>query len=185
MKQAPAPRSLDLVIDFVNTLDLEAGSDELAGDGARAWFVSRGLLDAGPGLSTLELRAAVELREALRSLMLANNGAGSAHAQAGETLERAAREGELGVAFGPDGAASLLARGVGVAGALASVLAPVAEAGADGTWRRAKACLAHDCLWAFYDRSRNRSGVWCEMAVCGNRAKVSAYRGRSRRQARR
>jgi predicted RNA-binding Zn ribbon-like protein len=48
----------------------------------------------------------------------------------------------------------------------------------DGTWVRLKACLDPDCGWAFYDRSRNRSGHWCEMAVCGSRHKVRAYRAR-------
>jgi predicted RNA-binding Zn ribbon-like protein len=49
----------------------------------------------------------------------------------------------------------------------------------DGTWARVKACRAEDCRWAFYDFSRNRSGTWCDMAVCGNRAKVRAYRART------
>ena len=64
-------------------------------------------------------------------------------------------------------------------GFLATLLVPVAEASRDGSWQRVKACRAGDCLWAFYDRSRNRSGVWCNMAVCGNRAKVRTYRQRS------
>src|SRR3712207_8580100 len=41
---------------------------------------------------------------------------------------------------------------------------------------RLKACPWDSCQWAFYDQSRNRSGVWCNMAVCGNRAKVAAHR---------
>ncbi|MGH2778535.1 MAG: CGNR zinc finger domain-containing protein, partial [Actinomycetota bacterium] len=31
---------------------------------------------------------------------------------------------------------------------------------------------------AFYDHSKNRSGKWCTMRVCGNRAKTRAYRER-------
>jgi predicted RNA-binding Zn ribbon-like protein len=54
----------------------------------------------------------------------------------------------------------------------------VAAAAADGTWERAKACRADDCRWAFYDQSRNRSARWCDMAVCGNRTKVRAYRAK-------
>jgi predicted RNA-binding Zn ribbon-like protein len=71
----------------------------------------------------------------------------------------------------------------GLPGALAALLVPVAEAIADGTWSRVKACRADDCHWAFYDFSRNRSGAWCEMAVCGNREKVRAYRERAPRKA--
>jgi predicted RNA-binding Zn ribbon-like protein len=58
------------------------------------------------------------------------------------------------------------------------VLAIVAEAMAEGTWSRLKACREHSCEWAFYDRSRNRSGVWCSMEGCGNRAKARAFRER-------
>jgi predicted RNA-binding Zn ribbon-like protein len=50
----------------------------------------------------------------------------------------------------------------------------------DGTWDRMKACRADDCEWAFYDSSRNRSGTWCSMEVCGNRAKARAFRARHR-----
>jgi predicted RNA-binding Zn ribbon-like protein len=65
-----------------------------------------------------------------------------------------------------------------VDGALGALLGTVAAAMADGTWSRLKACRADNCHWAFYDHTRNRSGVWCDMAVCGNRAKVRAYRHR-------
>ena len=69
----------------------------------------------------------------------------------------------------------------GVDGALGRLLAIVAAAQADGTWERLKACPWDTCRWAFYDHSRNRSGVWCSMAVCGNRAKVQAFRARQER----
>jgi predicted RNA-binding Zn ribbon-like protein len=111
--------------------------------------------------------------------MLANNE-GGADGDAARELERAARRGELGVHFSA-GAVSLAPAAGGVAGALARLLVPVARAIEDGSWLRAKACPAPDCHWAFYDRSRNRSGVWCDMAVCGNRTKVRAYRERAPR----
>ncbi len=41
-----------------------------------------------------------------------------------------------------------------------------------------KVCGNDACRFLFLDRSRNRSRVWCEMAVCGNRAKVSRFRHR-------
>ncbi|HEX6579263.1 MAG TPA: CGNR zinc finger domain-containing protein, partial [Actinomycetota bacterium] len=30
----------------------------------------------------------------------------------------------------------------------------------------------------FFDRSKNKSGKWCSMNACGNRAKVRAFRAR-------
>ena len=41
---------------------------------------------------------------------------------------------------------------------------------------RVKACPA--CAWLFVDRSRNRRRVWCDMEVCGNRAKSQRYYAR-------
>ncbi len=54
----------------------------------------------------------------------------------------------------------------------------VAVAAIDGTWKRLKVCPAEDCRWAFYDNAKNRMGVWCQMAECGNRRKARAHRAR-------
>ncbi|HEX5224957.1 MAG TPA: CGNR zinc finger domain-containing protein [Solirubrobacteraceae bacterium] len=172
------PNGLALVIDFVNTFDREEETDELADTrSATAWLEDRGLLPAGHAeIGARDRERAVSLREALRAMLLANNGA-EPSAEAALELERTAGAGELGVHFDVGGA-SLVASAGGVPGALASLLAPVAHAMRDGTWVRVKACRADDCEWAFYDRSRNRSGVWCDMAVCGNREKVRTYRRR-------
>jgi predicted RNA-binding Zn ribbon-like protein len=178
----PAPHALDLVIDFVNTADLETGEEALAEPaGLAAWLSGRGLLPAGTKPSARELRGAIELREALRRTMLAHNG-GAPDTAAGELLGEVARRGGLSVQFGQD-TARLAPTADGLPAALAALLVPVAEAMADDSWRRVKACRAEDCRWAFYDFSRNRAGTWCDMAVCGNREKVRAYRQRAPRAA--
>jgi predicted RNA-binding Zn ribbon-like protein len=182
--EAKIPHSLELVIDFVNTLDPDEPVDTFATpEGLGDWLVARGLLDA-PNLPLREVdrREAIELREALLALMLAHNGI-AADGDAARELDEVARRGQLGVQFRDDGSAQLAARGEGFKGALAGVVVPVAEAASDGSWERVKACRADDCQWAFYDRSRNRSGVWCDMAVCGNRAKVRAHRRRGAQSA--
>jgi predicted RNA-binding Zn ribbon-like protein len=183
---AAAPHDLDLVIDFVNTLDIEEGEDALASpDALRRWLLERELLDRRPAVAEADRRQAVRLREALRELMLANAGETPAE-RPGENeppeaeLERAARAGRLQIGFDAGATVRTLPDAEGVPGALAQLLVPVADAMRDGTWSRVKACRADDCHWAFYDRSRNRSGVWCEMAVCGNRTKVRTYRSRRR-----
>ena len=173
-----APHQLDLVIDFVNTFDLEERTEALADEaGLAAWLAERGLLAKDEKVTSAQLGAALELREALRATMLANNGAPE-DVPAAAALERAARRGELSVHF-CDGTSRLEPCVDGPDGALAALLAPVAEAMSDGTWARVKACRADSCQWAFYDFSRNRSGTWCDMAVCGNREKVRAYRERT------
>ncbi len=171
------PHDLQLVIDFVNTFDAETGIDEIATPGALAdWLAGRLGADPTPPLSAREIEQALRLREALRAVMLAHNGGPAG--PVGAELEDAARRGPLSVCFGTTGAVSFEPRAAGFAGALAWLLVPVATAAADGTWERVKACHAEDCRWAFYDHSRNRAGRWCDMAVCGNRTKVRAYRAK-------
>lgn len=49
-----------------------------------------------------------------------------------------------------------------------------------GNWPRLRLCKNGACHWAFFDRSRNGSRVWCSMGACGARAKARAYRERQR-----
>jgi predicted RNA-binding Zn ribbon-like protein len=177
----PAPDDLDLVLDFVNTADLETGAEALGSPAELSdWLADRGLLAPAAKLGTADLASAIELREALRRAMLAHNGGPAENADEA-LLERTARRGNLSVSFN-DGDARLVPLDTGLAGALAALLVPVARSMADGSWARAKACRADDCHWGFYDFSRNHSGTWCDMAVCGNREKVRAYRDRGARE---
>lgn len=45
---------------------------------------------------------------------------------------------------------------------------------------RTRRCEGKECGWLFFDATKNRSRRWCEMRVCGNRAKVAASRQRRR-----
>jgi predicted RNA-binding Zn ribbon-like protein len=92
-------------------------------------------------------------------------------------LDAAARRAGLAVRFA-DGATRFAPSTAGVRGAIGRILAEVSAAMADATWERMKACRADDCRWAYLDTARNRSRAWCSMRVCGNRAKVQAYRER-------
>jgi predicted RNA-binding Zn ribbon-like protein len=175
-----APDDLDLTLDFVNTADLETGEEAFGSPGELSdWLAARGLLGPATELGPKDLSAALELREALRRAMFAHNGGPTEEPDAA-AMEKAARRGRLSVSF-VKGEARLVPLTGGVAGALAAVLVPVARAMSDGSWERVKACRADDCHWGFYDFSRNRSGTWCNMAVCGNREKVRAYRDRGPR----
>lgn len=169
----PAPGRLALVERFVNTVDREHGREMLSTPERL-----RAVLDLDPRarVSEGDLRRALEVREALRRLALANNGA-PADPAALAALERAAERGGLVVRF-DRGGASLEPRTRTVDGALADLVGAVYTAMADGTWSRLKACRRDVCHWLFYDRSRNRSAVWCRMTVCGNRVKTKAYRER-------
>jgi predicted RNA-binding Zn ribbon-like protein len=93
-------------------------------------------------------------------------------------LDAVAQRGELTLRFDGAGGASLVPEAAGCSGALARLLAVVHDSIAQGTWIRLKACRDHGCEWAFYDHTKNRSGAWCSMEVCGNRAKARVYRER-------
>lgn len=175
----PAPGGLELIRAFVNTLDVEDAEDQLETPEALvAWLADRGLLEAGSPATRADVRRAVALREAFREVLLGHHGGYEVDPAAPRTLEDTARRARVEIRFDPDGIARPAPARGGVDGALGRMLAVVAQAQAEGTWQRLKSCPADDCRWAYYDRSRNRSAVWCNMAVCGNRAKVRSYRER-------
>jgi predicted RNA-binding Zn ribbon-like protein len=180
----PAPGELLLVQLFVNTLEMDEDRDEIRGpEELRGWLVEHGLMDARDDLKEADVERAHEVREALRALLLANNG-DALDPGAVAALNRAAARAGVLVRFHEGGGAGLEPDASGVDGALGRLLSIVHTAQAEGTWSRLKACREDSCQWAFYDRSKNRSGAWCTMEVCGNRDKARAYRER-RRPARR
>jgi predicted RNA-binding Zn ribbon-like protein len=178
MPSNPAPGELERVRRFVNTWDAEGPVEELDSPVAlRDWLAEAGLLDPDVGLDGRDLAHAHAVREALRAVLFSHHGEPLDPAVPRRLDDAACRAG-LAVRFGPGGEARVAPSAGGVDGALGRLLAIVHDAERDGTWARLKVCPADDCQVAFYDRSRNHSAVWCDMAVCGNRAKVRRYRGR-------
>jgi predicted RNA-binding Zn ribbon-like protein len=145
----------------------------------RAWLTGHGLPGGDTSLVPEDLKKAREVREALRALALANNGA-PLDTAATKTLDQIAADSRLSVRFGQDGTSHLEPDGGGLAAALAHILANVHTAMVDGTWPRLKACHNDACRWIFYDHSKNRSGTWCSMSDCGDKLKARAYRQRYR-----
>ena len=171
-----APDELDHIRQFVNTFDLESLEDKLAEpDAAAAWLTERRLLPGGEPLTPADVRQAQSMREALRKLLLAHNGA-PLDTTAVDAVNNAAKSAELVVRFDEDGHAALVPVRPGIDGALGRLIAIVYRSMAEGTWERLKAC--RNCRWSFYDYSPNRSATWCSMRICGNRTKTRAYRRR-------
>ncbi|MET9593748.1 CGNR zinc finger domain-containing protein [Streptomyces sp. NPDC006516] len=165
-EKAAAPGGLALVESLVNTLDFETGADALGTEEGRAAF----------GLAEADVPGALLLREALRAVCLAHAG----HRQEGSpvpALDGLLAAAPLRVTVDAAGAAALrpLAEPAGLTDRVA---AAIAQATADGSWARLKACEAEDCRWAYYDRSPAGRRRWCSMSVCGARAKMRAYRAR-------
>ena len=173
----PAPGRLHIVEDLINTLDLEAGEDELLTPAdAAGWLRERQLLGPDDELDDDGLHAVVEVREALRDLTRFNGGA-LLPAPTLAALQRHSETSPVAVRIADDGS-HLVPAVEGARGAIAALLGIVHDAKVDGSWVRLKCCRDDSCRWAFYDHSRNRSGAWCSMAVCGNRAKARTFRRR-------
>ncbi len=167
--------SVTLLIELLNTSDARTGRDVLTDSAALTeWLSARASGRDGwtEPPSIQEVALAVEVREALRALLLEGCRA-DASAGARETLNRAA--GLLGVDLG-FGAAGLGLQAGGLNGVLARVLVEAHTAIADETWERIGVCGNPDCRRVFLDRSRNRSRLWCSMKECGNRMKARRFR---------
>lgn len=192
---SPAPGELEVVRQFVNTLDIERGTDDLDSPGALiGWLAESGPGGPGPdahadaAVTEADLRLAVSLREALRAVLSRHvtartepdAAAGQASAaEAAVELRKAAASLRIRFEVGDEGRVAAAPDDCGVSADLARILLIAAEAATTGTWSRLKACGAGDCQWAFYDRSPTRTGCWCSMRVCGSRAKSRAYRRRA------
>ena len=172
-----APGRLGLVEDFVNSVEMPDGEDELA-DAARtrAWLERHGVTVTAVDES--ERAGLVELREALRDL-LEGNACGSVPPDAVDRVMRQLNGAALGAVISPEGA-ELVAAGAGVTAFIGELAAAMVSATMEGTWRRLKVCRSEDCRWAFYDSSKNARRSWCSMRVCGCRSKSRAYRARKR-----
>lgn len=156
-----AERDVELVLAFLNTCDAEADTDVLdSADQWREWSAGRGLGEAG------ERGKARRIRDSMRGAVSYDPSAPAPHA-------------ETDAITWP--VPVVLRDGVPVLGghdALSRVLAASVHLVHTGHWHRIKICPADDCLWAFYDRSRNKSRTWCSMRVCGNREKARSWRER-------
>ena len=177
----PAPMPLLAIQAFVNTLDVEEGIDRLESvDSFERFLVETDQIVPGFEVKTHHLPLARELREAVRESLTANSDGGP---DAAATARMIAGARTLAIDLQPDesGNLALDLSPVDSFATLGSQLLAIAfQSQIEGTWPRLKLCENPDCRWTFYDNSRNRSGSWCRMGLCGNRLKNRAYRERHR-----
>src|SRR5262245_12002983 len=191
-----------LCLDFVNSVDRMTHRPWL--DRVRdfsdllAWSTAAGTLPAGSAdlaraararaaEAEAVLRRARELREALfrifSALVAGEPAAGPDLALLNVELARAlshcrieARDG--GFVWGWEAEPGELER----------ILWPIARSAAElltsSERELVKRCASDTCLWLFLDRTKNHARRWCDMKVCGNRAKVRRHRRRQHHVAR-
>jgi predicted RNA-binding Zn ribbon-like protein len=147
-----------------------------------AWLASR-----RPAAAGAVLRRALALREAIHAIGAAVARRDPPPAPALAVLNRELATAMAHARLRP--AAGGFAWDWAGAPALDAVLRPLAHSAADlllaPLHARIKQCPGHGCGWIFLDMTKNRRRRWCEMSVCGSRAKIRRYRARQWKEARR
>jgi predicted RNA-binding Zn ribbon-like protein len=174
------------LLGFLNTVDVEEGTDALAHpESLGNWLVQQGLCMTSPPLTVADVQVATGLRQGLRSLALSNAG-GPVAAEDVQAAQQVASELSFKLRF--PGAAGATGSGPALvsagedrfAAALGTILTAYFIAAVNGEWTRVRRCPAADCAWVFWDSSKNASRRWCSMRICGNRAKARAFADRRR-----
>ena len=176
----PAPGGLELVRGFLSLHDHEErNSDSLPPslESLRWWLGSKALVEEGDQIKDQDLAWALRVRDALTAKVQENMGE-LRNVTATEFLNRAAEETGLRVCFGCDDDTPIHVDATGVRGVIGRILGTAFLAELDGRWERFRICHDPGCSAVFFDRSKNKSGKWCSMSSCGNRAKVRAFRER-------
>lgn len=185
----PAPVGLALVHDLLNTvsagrpraadlLDGLADAQTWVDQALDCWARERGQVAARVPLAEGDLEELRGLRAELRRLLASRNDDG---ADAGDQVGApAVHVAAAAVRMGRDGRAVLEPRGQGWRYVAALVLLEVFQAQQADSWRRLKICRNARCATAFFDRSRNNSGVWHSTKTCGNPENLRAHRARQR-----
>ncbi|MFE2636729.1 CGNR zinc finger domain-containing protein [Streptomyces scopuliridis] len=189
VRQAPA--GLALVQELINTraikeyapdllADREAAEQWLTG-AAGEWARIRGLDSPDCALSPSDPRALRDLRESFERLLATTAPPSDTDPGAG-VAPRAASGRGVTVRLAPDeaGQVQLLPVGRGRGWLESALWSETLLAQRAGTWPRLKICRNGECGSAFYDTSRNNSGVWHDVRICGNAANLRASRQRKR-----
>jgi predicted RNA-binding Zn ribbon-like protein len=176
----PAPDDLELVRAFLSLHDHERGNPDALRpslESVRWWLGSRGFVGSGEPVRDQDLAWALRVRDALTAKVRENMGQ-PRDEEATDLLNHAAEEVGLRVCFGCADDDPIHVDASGVRGAIGRILGSAFLAELDGRWERFRICHDPGCASVFFDRSKNKSGKWCSMSSCGNRAKVRAFRER-------
>lgn len=168
----------NLALDFVGTLNERehARVEQLRvpADLGR-WVVDAGLLDAAPEVDAADLIRAIALRESLYRMVQSLIG--------GTAVRRGDLDAVNATAAGAPPTVRVTRAGRRVrSGTVDQALSAVARDALELFDRRdgaqLKWCADEACTHPFLDTSRGHRRRWCDMAACGGRAKVAAYRAR-------
>jgi predicted RNA-binding Zn ribbon-like protein len=179
-RRLAAPGDLELVRDFVNTLDILPATDKFEDPaGLALWLADHQLLPPSPVLSDEDLARARRLREALRAFLLAHAGL-PLDPGAPVAFDDAASPARPRARVDEEGWLELLpADEDGLGHAIGRLVSIMFAAQQDGSWPRLKVCA--ECHWALYDHTKNYSAAWCS-SQCGTRVRARRHRRRRREE---
>jgi predicted RNA-binding Zn ribbon-like protein len=178
-----APAGLALLQELLNTrAPMSYGTDLLLGaDDAQRWLTEAlgtwsrvsGLPSPTLLLSSTDLRSLRRLRNTFENVILAG-----AHHEPDGALPPA----DVPVSLVPDadGWVRMVPTGRGTRWLASALWSEALLSQQAGLWPRLKLCHNADCRAAFFDTSRNNSGVWHDVSTCGNTANLRAFRERKR-----
>lgn len=191
-------------LDFLNTVATPQGTviDWLcSGQDLVEWLEAAGLIDPAtaaraaawkPGELEKAAAAAREFRDWLRAFVMVRKGkplriTAATLAPLNQILSQDRSIPQIELARGRGKAdTSYVLRRTRRWESPAELLAPLAEAAADlvcnQDFRLIRACQGSRCCLLFLDRTKGHARRWCSMAICGNRAKVEAFRSRKSRR---
>jgi predicted RNA-binding Zn ribbon-like protein len=183
-----APAGLALVQELVNTHAVERDGPDLLTDRTSAedwlrgaadeWARSRGLDSPGLSLPQADLEALRELRTTVEKMLAVPPGerpVDMAGTQAG--VEQRA---QVSLVSDGEGRVGMVPFGTGSRWLESAVWSEILLAQQGGDWAHLKLCREPGCRSAFYDTSRNSSGVWHNVRTCGNMANLRASRIRKK-----
>jgi predicted RNA-binding Zn ribbon-like protein len=177
----PTPRARELLADFGDLVSWGAQSGILGEGEARRL---RAAARKDPGGAEKAVRNARALREAIfRIFSLAAAGRRPTPASLETLNDSLSGLGRLRLAPARDGCAWVFR---GAAADFGRVVWPVSRAAAElltsDALGRVRECAAPECAWLFLDGSKNGTRRWCDMTVCGNRAKARRHYEKTRRR---
>ena len=168
---------IDLLVEFVNTHDLEEETDSIAEPQELSAWVTKQTGEHVGALDEGDVARVLALRESLRALLSTHNGGRMDDTELAP-LREAAERSRFRTTFSADGELEIAPARSDLTGFEARLLLAIERLQSQGAWPRLKACTDDGCQWAFYDATRNRSRTWCSMEECGNREKTRRYRER-------
>ena len=187
-----APAGLALVQELINTHTvMRGGGRDLLADHAsaeewlrgagRAWAQSKRMDAPVLSLPRDDVEALRNLRATMEKILAVpvdERPTGTAAAPAGAT-----RGVRATLVSDEEGRVGIIPFGTGSGWLESALWSETLLAQQTGEWNRLKLCREPGCRSAFYDTSRNGSGVWHNVRTCGNASNLRAARSRKKQRA--